>query len=578
MKKELQAGSRSKVLAVVVLAIMAVFVVRLFYLQVIQHDKYVAMAREEQVQRLVIPSERGEIYVMDGETPVKIVLNEVIYTVFADPSIIEKEDIGKVTEVMRRVAGGNLQPNIDTLLAETDSRYQILAKGVTRKQADLIKKEGLSGIGFQQETRRVYPEGQLAAQTLGFVNAQGGQYGVEGKLNDRLTGEPGLLQAVTDVSRVPLTIGDEYINRPPKHGDDLVLTIDRNIQSRAEQALADGLERSGATNASMMVMDPQTGEVMAMANLPTYNPADFSNVQDGAVFNNATVSMPYEAGSVIKTMMVATGINEGAITADSTYNNTGSIRVADRVIGNAIDGQLGTISMQTALSYSLNTGMVTIAQRLGDGTINEAAQKTMYDYYYHKFGLGQRTGIQVTGEASGRIVAPDQVYGNAVQYSNMSFGQGMNVTMVQVCAAFSAIVNGGMRYAPTVIEGVADEEGRVQPDPQDSGRRVLSESTSDQTRTMMTTARKIIASTVDPEGYEIGGKTGTSQVLEDGVYSDDETIATYIGYGGSETPRYVIMVQVSGDDMVLEGSKHAAPIFADMSNWMIDYLQLQPKE
>ena len=581
MKLELLPGSRSRILAALVLGIMAVFVVRLFYLQVIRYDHYVALADQEQIKRLIIPSQRGEIFAMDGDEPVKLVLNEAVYTVFADPKIIMQEDEAEIIETMRRIAGGQTRSNIAELLTYKETRYQILAKEVTRKQADLIKEAGLAGIGFQKETRRVYPEGQLAAQTLGFVNGEGeGQYGVEGQLDARLKGKDGLLQSVTDVSNVPLTIGDSNIDRPAQDGDDLVLTLDRNIQSYTEQALADGLERSGATHGSVMVMNPENGRIMAMANLPTYKPAEYNTVQNGADFTNDTISVPYEAGSVIKTLTVAAGIDQGVIEPDSTYYNTDRITVQDRVISNATKGQTGVITMQTALDFSLNTGMVTIAQRLGGGDqINQQARNTMYEYYHDRFGLGQLTGVQLGGEAPGRVIAPTELEGNAVRYSNMSFGQGMNVTMVQVAAAFSSVINGGVYNAPSVIRGVVTETGELREEPARESKRVISQTTSDKTRGMINTARETFYSAQDRPGYEIGGKTGTSQTIdESGRYVDNETIATYLGYGGDDQPRYVIMVQVSGENMNLEGGKHAAPIFTDISNWMIDYLKLQPKE
>ncbi|MDB5186735.1 MAG: putative Peptidoglycan glycosyltransferase, partial [Candidatus Saccharibacteria bacterium] len=247
MQLDIAKGSRPHILAILVLAIMAVFVVRLFYLQVVRHDFYVSAAREEQLRQLVIPAARGEIYAMDAGQPVKIVMNETVYTVFADPKIIK--DPQPIIDVIQRVAGGNARANLNNLLAKKESRYQVLATKVSLKQAEMIKKENLSGVGFQRDTQRVYPEGQLAAQALGYVNFEGvGQYGLEGAQDERLTGKDGLLQTVADVRDVPLTIGKEYINKPADNGDNIVMTIDRNIQSYAESALAEGLKRSGATN------------------------------------------------------------------------------------------------------------------------------------------------------------------------------------------------------------------------------------------------------------------------------------------------------------------------------------------
>lgn len=577
MKLELQAGSRTRILAIIVIVLMVIFVGRLFYLQIIKHDEYVASAMKEQVKRLTIPAKRGLIYAMDGPTPIRLVMNETVYTLFADPQVVVDEQ--KVENTVLRVAGGNARPDIDKLLGKKETRYQILATKLNRKQAELIKEEKLAGIGFQEVSQRVYPEGELAAQTLGFVNAEGkGQYGVEDKLNARLTGKDGLLQSVTDVSNVPLTIGNSNINQPAKNGDNIVLTIDRNIQSYAERALAEGLKRTKAQKGSVMVIDPNNGHVMAMANLPTFKPAEFTKVMDGEAFNNATVTTPYEAGSVIKTLTVATGLDRGVIEPDSTYVNTDKIQVEDRTISNATKGQTGTITIQKALNYSLNTGMVTVAQRLGDGkSITEQARDTMYQYYHDRFGLGELTGIQVTGEAEGDVVPPSDGEGNAVRYSNMSFGQGMNVTMVQVSAAFCSLINGGTYYKPTLLAGTMDGTAFKQAQDPASRPGVINADTSAKVRNMIHTARQTFYAGTDRQGYEVGGKTGTSQTLVNGQYTDDQTIGTYLGYGGDDRPRYVIMVQVSGKNMNLEGGKHAMPIFNDISNWMIDYLKLQPK-
>ncbi|HEX6416644.1 MAG TPA: penicillin-binding protein 2 [Candidatus Saccharimonadales bacterium] len=578
MNLDLAKRGRPRTLAILTLVIMAVFIVRLFYLQVIQHDHYVGLANQEQLKQLVIPAKRGEIYAMDGSTPVKVVLNETVYTVFADPKIVEESQ--KIVDTIHRVAGGNARPNLESLLAKKESRYQIIATKVSRKQAEMIKKENLKGIGFQQETQRVYPEGDLAAQTLGFVDASGtGRYGIEGGLNDRLLGTDGLLQSVTDVRNVPLTIGDNNINKPAKNGEDVVLTIDRNIQAYAEKALAKGLEKSGATNGSVMVMDPNTGKIMAMANLPTYKPAEFTKVQDAAAFNNGTISEPYEPGSDIKAFTVAVGLDKNVIQPDSTYNNTDKIKVEDRTITNAVKGETGVITMQHALNYSLNTGMVTIAQRLGDGNnITLGARQTMYSYFHDKLHMGEVTGVELANEAKGTIISPSEADGGAVRYSNMAFGQGMDVTMIQVCAAFAPLINGGTYYKPTVIEGKMQDGKLAQAPAKPSEQNVISAETSKKVRQMVFEARNGFYSGVDKKGYYVGGKTGTSQTIKDGKYVDNETIGTYLGFGGSESKsEYVIMVRVAGDNMNLQGNKDAMPIFTDISNWMLDYMKLQPK-
>jgi cell division protein FtsI/penicillin-binding protein 2 len=590
MQLDLKKGSRARTLAILTLVIMAVFIVRLFYLQVIRHDYYVAQANQEQLKQLVISAKRGEIYAMDGTTPVPLVLNQAVYTVFADPKIVNEPQ--KMIDTVRRVAGGNARPDLDKLLANKDSRYQVLATKVTRKQAELMKKESLRGLGFQEESQRVYPEGQLAAQVLGFVNGEGkGQYGIEGALNANLTGKDGLLQSVTDISNVPLTIGNKNINIPPQNGENVVMTLDRNVQAYTEQALSRGmqsiksrLQTADDPKGSVLVMDPQTGKVLAMANLPTYNPSDYGKVQDAAAFNNSTVSAPYEPGSDIKTLTMTTGVDKGVVGPDSTYNNTDYITVDDATITNATKGQTGNITLQHALNYSLNTGFVTVAERLGDGShITRDARNTMYDYFHNKLRLGQLTGIELANEQAGTVIPPSDPQGNAVRYSNMAFGQGLDVTMLQVGAAFSSVINGGLYHTPSIVAGSMNDDGdtftpaKAKP----SVPGVVKSSTSDTMRKMIHDARSAFYAGKDKPGYYIGGKTGTSQTIENGRYVDNQTVGTYLGFGGdSDTaggPKYVIMVQVSGKNMNLQGGLDAMPIFTDISNWLLSYMKLQPK-
>jgi len=583
MKPDLLKGSRSRILAGIVLAIATIFVFRLFYLQVIQHNHYVALAQAEQVKRDRLPATRGEIYALNGTAPVKLVLNETVYTVFVDPAvIIEKDNANDVEKAMKDIAGGNVRDNFEDLLEKEDSRYQIIATRVTRTQAEKIKEKDLSGVGFQAVSQRVYPEGQLASQVLGFVNAEGaGNYGLEAYMNKELSGVDGRLETVTDVSDVPLTIGDRNIREPAEDGKNVVMTIDRNIQSKVEQAIADGIKRSGATDASVVVMEPNSGRVMAMANLPTYNPSEYYKVTDAALFNNGTISAPYEPGSDVKTYTMAAAIDTGVAKATDTYYNTDSIRIDDRTITNATKGHTGVISFQTALTWSLNTGFVTLAQRMGNGKeITKTARDTMYEYFHGRLGLGQLTGIELSNEQKGIIISPDEADGNAVRYSNMSFGQGLDATLIQVTSGFTALINGGNYYKPTVIDGYIDEDGVYQQKAasQPSKLAVVKPETSRQIKEMTHVARSSFSG-IDKAGYYIGGKTGTSQVIKDGVYADDETIATYLGYGGSDIdhPEYVIMVSIHGDHKILGGSKDAMPIFTDISNWMLDYLKIQPK-
>lgn len=574
--------NRTHLLAVATLVMMAVFVVRLFYLQVIQHDLYASLANQGQVRQLVLPAVRGEIFVMDDGKPIKLALNKTIYTVWADPHVAK--DPAAIVRVVEKEAGDAAVDNMSALFENTESRYVVLAREVTSAQAKAIKAEKLYGLGFTAGVRRVYPEGQLASQVLGFVNADGeGQYGVEGALDEVLKGQDGVLKTVVDVREVPLTIGSDNVNIPAKDGDNIVLTIDRNVQNAAEEILKTQLKKVGATQGSLLVMNPNNGQVLAMANYPTYDPSELSSVKDIALFNNPIISHPFEPASVIKTVDFSTAIDKGVITPESTYLNTGQIQVEDRVINNASKpaSLMKEIDMQTALNWSFNTGAVTAAMQLGDDkdTIDATARDILYEYYHDRFHLGEITGIELQGEASGTVVPPTDVQGNAVRYANMTFGQGLDVTTLQTAAAFSAIVNGGVYYTPTVVAGVVDEDGQFVAAAPKESNRALKESTSTTMRKMIHTVRQQFGyNSQDPAGYYIGGKTGTAQTIENGQYTFDQQTGTYVGFGGTpgEMPAYVAMSFVAKPNTQL-GGEDAKVVFDSMSNWMINYLKLAPK-
>ncbi len=575
--------TRTRVIMGIMAALGAIFIVRLFYLQVIQHDYYEQQAILEHTTKFSIPASRGLIYAHDGTDKfAPLVLNEPVYTVYADPSYVK--DPSKITDVMRRIAGGNVIKNFDANLGNKELRYTVLARQASKAQMELIEKEKLAGVGFQPEAKRVYPETGLASQTLGFVNGEGqGQYGVEEALNEQLSGKDGQLKAVTDVNGIPISVGAESVHSPPEHGKNLVLTIDRNIQAKTEQFLRSGLDRAKATKGSILVMDPNNGHILALANWPSYNPADLTNVTDYTSLGNRAISDPYEPGSVIKALTMGIGLDVGRIQPDTTYNNTGSLKIQDATIRNVLTSPLGAITMTQVLQFSFNTGAVQVLQWLGGDEINQKGKQKLYDYFTVNYMFGQKTGVKIAGEATGEIVSPDDPQGGDVRYANMTFGQGMSATMLQVLAAFAAGVNGGTYYEPQIIDGYLGGDGKTLTSLASVIKKsgVVSQDASAKLRQMLHDARKGSSSANgEKRGYYTGGKTGTAQVYDPktGNYSNTETIGSYVGFGGQDKPQYVIMVRV--DDARnggYSGSAAAAPIFTELSNWMLDYLQIQPK-
>lgn len=571
--------SRSMYLKVGLFVILAIFAVSLFSIQIINHDKYLALAEQMQTSKRTINPVRGQIYTRDknGEiTP--LVLNQTVFTVFADPTQIN--DAEKIRDTIQKNAPDQVIMNnlTDAKLIDDNNQYLVLARQVERSQVDKIRAENLAGVGFQSTVRRVYPEGNLAAQVLGFVNVDGkGQYGVEQFLNSELAGKPGLLQSVTDVRRIPLSIGANDVSIPAQDGMDYILTIDRSIQLQAEQILKNGLDKAGSGSGAVLVMNPQNGQILAMANYPTYNPAEYTEVKNGADFQNSTVSYAFEPGSVMKTLSTGTALDKGAITPDTTFHNTGCVKVDDATICNlsrGVDGQ--TMTMTEVLQWSLNTGAVWQLQQLGNGDITRDARQILFDYYTEHYRFGKKTGIEQFGEAVGTIQPPTTLNGARVVYANMTFGQGMTVTMTQFAAAFSAAINGGTYYQPTLIDGTLDRNGREKlNEPKVIKQDVLSAQASNELKQMVYESRHAN----NPNaygGFYTGSKTGTAQVYDPatGTYSATVTTGTIIGFGADKekTPQYVIMVRVDGGERQGSGTGATAqPIFDAMANYINQY-------
>ncbi len=574
--------TRNKVMRLGLLAAMSIIVVRLFFIQIIQHDKWAEKAAAQQTLQNVLPAKRGEIYMMDGNEPVAVVMNATVYTVIVDPMLANRES---VEEKLGSLIKDKQIAKWDDVFANRTRRYYIVAKNVERKAAEQIADLDLTGVWLQSNTKRVYPEGELAANLLGFVNAEGiGQYGIEGALNDELTGEDGLLKTIKDINNVALSIGDDNVKIAAKDGENVVLTIDKTMQHNIEKILEKKSQEIGFKNLEAIVMDPNNGEVLAMANYPGYDPANFGNVESAAAYINHVVEDPFEPASVCKTFAFAAATDLGVMTPDKTFTNFGEITIDGWPIRNAEQGAnlLGTQTMQTAFNYSLNTGSTQALRWMGgsETEITQTAREKLYEYYFNRFGLGHYTGIELY-ESPGYLVEPNaDMYGLASTYANMTFGQNMQATMVQVAAAISSVVNGGKYYTPTIVAGKMVNGEFIANEEREPVRQTISAQTSASMREMLYNTRKMWRSNgTDPVGYYVGGKTGTAQVIKDGAYSMDETQATYVGVGGKEgeLPSYVIMVRVWEEGKLAGGHEHALPVFNDLKNYVQNYLRIQPK-
>lgn len=546
-----------------ILLVFALFLVRLFYLQIIQHNHYSLVAHQGQYKEYEIPADRGIIEAHDGGNIVPIVLNEEAYTLFADPKYIK--DPKKTADELARITGANANDYEQKM--RVDTRYAILAKKLPKDKHDAIDKLEIKGVGTRATPQRTYPQGSLAAQILGFVDDEGeGKYGVEQYLNDQLKGKPGELKAITDAQGVPLVGAGDNVRRDPESGKRTLLTIDLSMQKRVEDTLKAHLEQVRSQSGSVIVMDPSNGAIKAMANYPTYNPAEFNKVEDPAVFSNAAVSSPMEPGSVMKTLTVAAGLNEGVVTPTTTYNDPSFYKIGDATVKNVEeDGGAARRSIADILRYSLNTGATYVLMQLGGGTINEQGRIKWHDYMTNHYEFGKKTGIEQGYEAPGYVPSPTDGYGLDIQYANTSFGQGINTTVLQMAAAFTATINGGTYYRPHVVE--PDDPTKKDVVRADTVKPEVSEVLRGMHENSVQNNYRFLKRT----GYKVGGKTGTAEVPKpQGGYYTDRYNGTFVGYVGGNTPQYVIMVRVDEPKIGgYAGTTAAAPLFAKTMDMLI---------
>jgi cell division protein FtsI/penicillin-binding protein 2 len=585
MQGSSQAVRRVRIIYTLVAVAIGVFLVRGFYLQVIKHDYYRKAAQADQLKEYEIPASRGLIEAHSGDAVVPIVLNQKLYTVYADPSLVKKS--GEAAAVLAQLLGGS-SADMEKKITTPHTRYVVLGKKVSSEVNAAILKHKFPGIGSQQNTYRTYPNGSLASQLLGFVNNDGkGVYGLEQALNSQLAGKPGQLKAVTDINGVPLAANTGNVETPAKSGDDVVLTIDMAMQKQAENILQQGLKNAKSGSGSAIIMDPNTGQIKAMANWPTYDPSNYGDVSDPGVFNNASVSAPLEVGSVMKSLTTAAALDYGAITATQTYNDPAHWEVDDFNITNIEeDGGPGVKSIADLLNLSLNTGatweLMQMSQK-GGTKITQKGRDAWYNYMVKHYRFGQTTGIEQGYEADGSIPDPDKGYARDLTYANTSFGQGMTVTPLQMAAAFSAMINGGTYYQPTLVDQTISDDGKVTANkPKILNKDVVSPQVSQEMISLLEYVVKnhYITPAFDQNRYAVGGKTGTAQIAKPGGgYYDDEFNGTYVGFVGGNRAQYVIMVTaIQPHNGGYAGTQAAQPIFASLGHMLIDNFGVTPKQ
>lgn len=722
--------SRLRILRYIFLGAFIVFSVRLFDLQVLQHDSYNAEAKRQHEKRSILPARRGKILVRKNRlsqevTP--IATNNTLKKLFIDPMILHypeydpnlpldsqtKGDPTKAAQILApllihahcdKIEGCDIktdpatwtpdeqqrislyQRELTKIFTELERRRVLLSTDLTEEQIGRIQAlaipgvwvEGqnlivnptqvrsagntaqdlapildakeqdlrplisrrpkryveitdkivpevsraildlkqdpdsrliLRGVALQDEYWRYYPEREFASQLVGFVNHEGvGQYGVEGRFDDLLKGKEGVILGATN-TRGQRIIGKGGDIIHARDGDDLVLTIDRVIQGEVEKILNEDIARFNADFAQIVVVEPATGKILAMANAPSFNPNEFGKVHERfeiseetileeqeselynpriptiktedasyryfntwgpQVYRNKIITDTYEPGSVMKAMTIAAALNADEITPKTTYEDTGPLEVGEFTINNSDSVYAGVTSMISVLNRSLNTGIAFVTKKMGN--------KLLYEYLT-KFGFGEFTDIQLDGEAQGKL--EHWTDWDESELITRGYGQGITATPLQVVMAFASLANGGYLMKPMLVEEVRSPDDSVKQFQPEVVRRVISEETYHTIKSMLkNTVSNGTGKAARVKGYSIMGKTGTSQSYRNGKAQTDlgTTIASFAGFGPINEPAFVILVKYDFPKTSPWGSETAAVTFGRVAEFLFKYLEIPPEQ
>jgi cell division protein FtsI/penicillin-binding protein 2 len=562
MTAKQQYHNRIYVVIAVLSTIALILVFRLVRWQIMDHQFFVDLANQQNQKEIILKPSRGNIYDSNNHL---LAGNAIQYEVSASPQLIS--DPYQTTDRLYRLL--NI-PRETLLQALTSDRVWIpLTRTAPREVGETLLEWDISGIVVTPHSKRAYPEGELAAHLLGFVNDNNnGFYGIEGYYDNLLRGSPGRQTGEHGPFGDLIPMGDFQIT-PPTEGADLYLTIDRIIQQMAEEELLYALNTYGAESGSIVVLNPKTGALLASANWPTYNPNHFGET-DTAYFLDALVSKPYEPGSVFKIVTMAAALDSNTIAPGTTVYDGGIIEVGGQTIYNADKVAYGTVDMTTVLAKSLNVGTAQIAMAMGE--------EKFYNYV-RRFGLGRLTEIDLSGETQGTLKTPHDTGWYESALATNSFGQGLAVTPIQMTAAVAAVANNGLLMKPYVIQKVISHDtGRVMEFTPQVVRRAVSADTANILTQMLATALEKEHSPALIPGYKVAGKTGTAEIPIPGGYHPYLTITSFGGFFPADDPQVVILVILNKPTVSKWGNKTAAPTFKRIGERIISLLDIPPDD
>lgn len=541
---------------------------RLIWIQVVNGEEYAERVGMQSEADRKIQSPRGMILDRDGKV---LAISEMAKSLYADPTMTEKSpaEMAKILAPYLRIKEADIEERLsrDTAFVWLDrtmdnDKYEALKAVVAEKK--------LKGLHFVDENRRYYPNGTLAAQLIGFVGDNDrGLDGIEMILDDEIRGDTQKLRLTTDSNNVP--IFDSALERIlPDKKRSVSLTIDSTIQYIAEKGLDEVVKRHHPEGAAVIVMDPKTGEILAMASRPNFDPNEYGK-GDAAAYKNRAVVNLYEPGSTFKPIMASAALDSGKWTEDRVYHDIGYINVDDRTIHNWDESGMGNVTLKDILKFSINTGMAEIGLCTGGPTLTK---------YAEKYGFGKITGIELPGEGEGILFDPETM--SRVDTAIMAIGQGIAVTPLQMVQAFGGLANGGRMMKPFVIKEIDNPDGSVykKTEPVQAGQPIRADVSKIISRIMAEEISSGGGLNAKIDGYSFCGKTGTAQRLnsEGTGYAEGQYIGSFVGFGPLEDPQYVVLIVVDNPSRIYYGAQVAAPIFKDIMTDIVRIKGIRPTE
>jgi len=561
---------RLTVYSVIALIFMLCIILRLYQLSIYKHQMYLTLAATQRGHGQQLLASRGDILVSDlySEKPYSVATNVNKNMVYIVPSAI-----GNAAQESKQLAT-ILSLDPATVLAQMTQQtksYVPIVHGLSDTQSTAVQQAAMPGVYLSPEGTRVYPENNFLSQVLGYVsftNKSGdkkvGRYGLESFYQDKLVGKDGLLSpAVNGISG--LVIGGENY-QPAVNGSDLLLTIDRSIQYQVESILQKTVHEHGADSGTVIVADPKTGAILAMANYPDFDPNNYNTVTDQSVFSNSATMGNYEPGSTFKAITMSAGLDSNTVTPQTTYDDTGAVNIDGKVIKNAEGNGNGVQNMTQVIDKSLNTGAIFVENKMGNN---------IFAQYVKKFGFGQATNIDLA-ESTGQInnIQPTSPQ---INFDTASFGQGITVTPIQMVDAYMAIANKGVMMQPYVVDSIINSDGTAQKTQQkEISQPILASTAKEMTDMLIDDVENGFGKQAGVSGYYVAGKTGTAQVSVNGHYLDNDNIGSFIGFAPADDPKFVIAVIINHPRDVKFAEVTAAPAFHDIAAFMLNYYQIPP--